>query len=269
MYADLAVATRKPIHTLLEKHADQKAEKFPQETAQKHAGHDADSTAPSWSERLKTSQDRWKRWWKWVLSPRGKSFRQKFYLSSIVSIVLLGGIAVYLVSFTSFDIRQWAWGGAVFNQEQFSRQSLSLDDISAGDPEVAELFTDLTYAYPNADVVNISNEEFDVEAIAFKAFEPELNQTVIFIRVENMPVLVDSIPKIWITTNTGLDIEAGVGEILIESGTVVGYFLTTLEGPDEYYQSLSLTYDYFLNQLEPSPAFFTVNFADDEIEVEI
>lgn len=259
--------TKKPLHSLLEKHADRKPGDLPRGKYPDGQEHDRDKSSFSWQHQIRDYRQRLQNLWQWVRSPRGKSFRQKFYLSSIVSIVLLGGVAVYLVSFTSFDIRQWAWSGALFNAEQLSRESLALEDVSVGDPAVAELFTDLTFAYPDADVVNISNEEFNIQAVAFKAYEPELDQTVIFIRVENMPVLVDSIPKIWVETTDGFNIEAGVGEILIENGEVVGYFMTTLEGTDDHYQTLSLTYDYFLNQLEPSPAFFSVDFADEDAEV--
>ncbi|MCD8484955.1 hypothetical protein LRY60_05210 [Candidatus Woesebacteria bacterium] len=208
--------------------------------------------------------------WQWLRSPRSKQWRQRFAVISLVLIITLGGAAVYITSFTNFDLRQWAWGGAGFSQEQLSRASLELDEnISVGDPAVAELFTDLTYLYPDADVVSVTDDDFGITAVAFKAFNPELQQTFIFIRVENAPYIEGTLPKVWVTTNSGVNVEAGVGEYVIENGQLVGYFITTVEGESDFYDTLSLTLDTFLDQAEPSPAFFRANFADDDMEIEL
>ncbi len=219
---------------------------------------------------LEKLQNRYTAFSEWISSPRSRRWREKALYSLGVSVVLVGAIAVYITSFTSFDWRQWAWGGSQFSGEQLSRASVVNPQlIAVGEPEVAELFTDLTYLYPQADILNVQDDEFGVSVVAAKAFDAELQQTLLFIRVENAPFLEGSIPKIWVKTRDGQNIEAGVGEYLLENGQVVAYFITTVEGSDDIYKSASLTLDTFLDQVQPSPAFFVANFADEDTEVSL
>lgn len=218
------------------------------------------------------SPSRWQAFREYWSSVRGqKMFRQRVLPGVLVAVIVLGGVATYLMAFTNFDIRQLAWGGASFSNTALQRSSFGIggDNVTLGDPAVADLFADLTFSYPDADVVNVRSEEFDIDAVLFKHYEASVDSTFIYARVRNMPYIAGSIPKVWLESQDGLFLEAGVGELLIENDDLVGYFVTIVEGNPESYQTLWLTFDEFLDQETPSPAFLKANFNDEDTEVNL
>src|SRR5690606_29166382 len=109
----------------------------------------------------------------------------------LVLIVLLGFYAVMAVAQGSFDLRQWAWEGAQFNQEFFEQNPGSSTDLSSiqGDSAVVELFSALTFDYPQADTVTVELPEYEVSGVLFKHFEPSIQGSFVYGRVQNVPVL--------------------------------------------------------------------------------
>ncbi len=205
-------------------------------------------------------------------SVRGrKIFQQRVLPAVLLSVVVLGGVATYLMAFTNFDIRQLAWGGVGFSRTALQRSSFGIggDNVTLGDPAVAELFTDLTFSYPAADVVSVRSEEFDIDAVLFKHYDESVDSTFIYARVRNMPYIDGTIPKVWLESPDGLFLEAGVGQLNIENDELIGYFITITEGNPDEYQTLWLTLDAFLDQETPSPAFLKANFKDEDTEVDL
>lgn len=199
--------------------------------------------------------------------------RKKFLQTRVapavfILVLLLGGLATYLTRFTSFDLRQWAWGGAEFNASVLDRTSLNAEArVSSGDPAVADLFTDLTYVFPQADVVNVSSKDHKIAAIAFKHYDAENDRSFIYVRITDFPALTSMVPKMWLESKTGQYLEAGVGQLLVENDQQVAYFISVLEGNTTEYQTLQITYDELVNQLKPSPALLKINFDDEDLEV--
>lgn len=200
-----------------------------------------------------------------VRSPRvlKKLLRRNLAIVGVV-VVVIGLVAALIAVQTNFDLRQFAWGGVLFNQAGLQGRQMSLADaakLQRENSESAALFTELTQTYFDADVVNINNPDFQVKGVVFKKYDAALDQTIVYGRLQNLPLL-EAVPAMWLEAGVGEYLPAGVGEIVIEDGQPVGYFMTTIEGDTSLYQTMNFSYDASAQQSAPNSIYLSVEFDD-------
>ncbi len=197
------------------------------------------------------------------LSPRQKKKRFQRQLAGVGIVVLVVGfIAAMIAVQTNLDLRQFAWGGVTLNQAGLQGRQMSLEEIAKLQKEKSEasaLFTQLTQTYFDADVANIDNPDFQIKGVVFKKYDPSLNQTLVYARLSNMPLLA-AVPAMWLEKGVGEFLPAGVGEVVLENNVPVGYFMTTLEGDATGYETLNFSYDASVSQKSPSSIYMSVEF---------
>lgn len=176
-------------------------------------------------------------------------------------ILIVGGIAALIAVQTNFDLRQWAWGGVTTNNSALQGQPMSLESATAlatQNKEAAQLFVNLTKTYYDADVVNIDMPEFKVKGVVFKKYDPSIDRTIVFGRLENLP-LIQAVPQMWLSAGD-VFVPSGVGQLTLEADVPVGYFMTSLEGDDSVYETLHFSYDKDVDVKRPTAIFLSVDF---------
>lgn len=183
----------------------------------------------------------------------------------LLSVLLLGLVAAVMSAQTNFDLRNFAWGGVISNLGILPQRSVDLRSLGkVEDSLLKQSFDDLSQTYWQADVVNFSFEEFQVSGVAFKHYDSELDKSFIFARIENIPIIPELIPKVWLERQTGEFIDAGVGEIVAENDSAVAYYAVSLEGSMDEYKILHFSYDSSLKGLGPESTFISVAFDEEK-----
>ncbi len=187
-------------------------------------------------------------------------------LSVLALVVLVGGmVAALIASQTNLDLRQWAWGGMNVNTSGLNGEKSDLSQMSltsGEDSETVRLFKELTKTYYQADVMNVSIPEFEIQGVVLKQYDPELDKTFVFSRMENLP-LIQAVPRMWITMGD-VDFPASVGEVVLESDKPVTYYLAIIEGDDGPYDTLHFSYDESIEVKEPNAPFLSIDFHEEE-----
>lgn len=202
-------------------------------------------------------------------SQRTLKWRLKIYSAiGIISVLLLGLVAAVLSAQTNLDLRQFAWGGIRFAPGEIlqgGRTDIGVrPNVTLGSAETAQLFSELTFSYAQtADITNIEVAEFGVRGTAWRVYNNELNQSFIFMRIENPPILEEVVPTVWLEQQPGSYLKAGYGEFLEENDLLVLYVVTSVEGNTDDYSTLHLSYDLNLNALEPESVLLSMNFNEE------
>lgn len=198
--------------------------------------------------------------------------RNKLPILPIIGLVVLiiGAVAAMLALQTNLDLRQWAWGGVKVNEGALAGQQMNLSSaasLAGQNQEAAKLFVSLTETYYDADAVNIDIPAFQIKGVVFKKYDADLDQTFVFGRLENLP-LIQAIPRMWLSSGD-VYVPAGIGQLTLENDVPVGYFLTVLEGESIAYETLHFSYDKAVNQKTPSATFLSVDFDDPIASTEV
>lgn len=199
-------------------------------------------------------------------SQRFLGLKLKIYSAiGILSVLLLGLVAAVMSVQTNLDLRQFAWGGVLSNLGQLTGQrAVDLRTLTRVENSVLKpSFDELTQTYWQADVVNFSFPEFEVSGVAFQHYDAELDKTFIFARIENIPVIPELVPKMWLERRSGEFLDAGVGEIVDEDGRAVAYYAVSLEGNTDDYRTLHFSYDPEIKGLGPASTFISIAFDEE------
>lgn len=204
-------------------------------------------------------------------APTPRKKRRSLPFAPIVVVVLLIGglVAAVAAAGTNLDLRNFAWGGIRFNQAALQGQSMNLEStvsLASENREAAQLFLDLSRTYYNADVANIDVPEFQVRGVVFKQYDAELDQTLVFGRLENLP-LIQAIPQMWLSDGN-IFVPSGIGQLTLENGVPVGYFMTALEGDDAPFDTLHFSYDESVDVTTPTAVFLSVDFDEPVVEAQ-
>lgn len=197
-----------------------------------------------------------------ALPSRSRNRRRPPILPIVGLLVLVGGVvAAVIAAQTNLDLRQWAWGGVSINEAALNGKVASIESaasLAGENKEAVKLFVELTKTYYDAEVVNIDIPAFQMQGVVFKKYDADLDKTFIFGRLQNLP-LIQAIPRMWISSGE-VFIPSSIGQLTLENNVPVGYFLATLEGEDDVYQTLHFSYDEKLDQKAPSATFLSIDF---------
>lgn len=129
----------------------------------------------------------------------------------VTLLVVLGLLATMLLMLTgNFDLRQMAWSGLSVNEELLS--SVGQQDQNISDQEIdrtiipgsqEETFYKWLKDYPDADQIKISIPDFLLSGIAFNAYAADLDQTKVYIYLENVPQITGFYTHLWIEKKDG------------------------------------------------------------------
>lgn len=159
---------------------------------------------------------------------------RSFILLIILALAL--GVTVSVVSRGGLgDLRSRAWSGVFVNIEKYRRL---LQGKGALPPETRTedttssraLFHALTKTYFDAEVQNIDDPVSGVKGVALLKYDAPLDQTVVFSRIERLPLLAGVVVQLWLSKDIGVYQKAGIAEFFTENGTPVAYSVFTRQG---------------------------------------
>lgn len=196
-----------------------------------------------------------------------KSFRRIHLVGLGLFLLPVVGLFIALVLLqTNQDLRGSAWGGILWNTGIFGQNPVVEQprppDVS--ESKSAVLFHELTKTYWNAEVVNVDLPEFQVQGVAFEAYDADLDKSFIFARIENFPYRADKPLRVWMEDAAGNYLKGGLAEFVMESDVIVMYLVTSLEGDIESYQTVHFSYDDTVGQLSPTASVLSLAIHDGE-----
>ncbi|MBI2010325.1 MAG: hypothetical protein HYS86_04095 [Candidatus Chisholmbacteria bacterium] len=141
--------------------------------------------------------------------------------------------------------------------------------------ETARLFHELTRIYWDAEVQNISAAETltqvvspdqrvseankVVQGVAFLAYDPELDSSFVFSRVEGLPTPYGSVLQLWLTRDAVTYTPVGVAGFVEEGGAPVAYSVFTAEGDLRGDSTLNLLFSYDISLGVESPELIVIS----------
>lgn len=191
----------------------------------------------------------------------------------ILPLLLLVVFAVVMVVIVrvmreqEFDLRSLAWTGVNVNREKYrellggTKKEPNAVPIAMDDPTSSRsLFHSLSKTYYDAEVQNISVPDVGVSGAAFLKYDEPLGSTVIFSRIENLPILEGKIIRLWLVKDMDIYQPAGIAEVYTEAGVPVLYSVFTRPEDLRTYKQLLVSYDSTLTIQAPESVVITLDF---------
>lgn len=157
-----------------------------------------------------------------------------------------GLAAVVIASRSPQNIFSKAWSGVETNLANLGLVKPTQPNPLLGLPEdnsAKTLFTRLHVLYWDAEAQNIDIPQFNVKGVAFVKYDPAVNSTFIFSRLENMPLPEGKALRLWLAQNVSTYTRAGIAQFVSENGQPVAYSVFSGQGDLRSYQELLFSYD--------------------------
>ena len=134
-------------------------------------------------------------------------------------------------------------------QDPLTANITPLTSISEDD-SMRFLYHSLVSTYPEASTQNITAEGFDINGAASLAYDEEIDTTLVYIRIANLPFFESSPLGMWLSGEGG-QVLAASGEFFIEGEEPVAYILYSAPGDlKDQFDEAVLSYD-FVGATEP------------------
>ncbi len=188
-----------------------------------------------------------------------------FLLTAFAGLIF-ASVNVTRVSETLGDLRSRAWSGASVNIQKYRELLLRtpaepVTTVKEGAADSSRsLFHALSRTYFDAEVQNIADPVSGVKGVAFLAYDAPLDQTVIFARIEKLPLLARAVVQLWVSKDIGAYQKAGVAEFSVENDIPVAYSVFTRKGDLRTYKTLSVSYDTSPTVSAPESIVLTLSF---------
>lgn len=190
-------------------------------------------------------------------------------------LVVLVGMAVLLILIRrNQDIRNKAFTGySLTTDAGNSSRTDVLQFASPGDldvrPELENtssslgLYYTLSHLYQNdhPEMQRVTEPTLHITGKVFMQFDVLIDKTVVFMRLENLPLVGKRFIHVWKSTKDGKYISLGIGEVSFEDGIPVTYAVYSGAGDLHINaQDLILSYDSTVKRNEPETIILKVHF---------
>lgn len=179
-------------------------------------------------------------------------------------LVLVTGLTVgVLLAQQKQNIFGKAWSGVTANIELLqNRLGLKPSPIASLPTQAKskDLNERLVKAYPKAEVQDINFPAIEIRGKAYLYYDPLIEKTYVFTRVENLPLLEGKIVRLWLTDNQNY-LPVGIGEFVQENRKAVTYSVFVKPGDlRTNYKELVLSYESSTQTTLPTAAFLNLKF---------
>ncbi len=183
-------------------------------------------------------------------------------LNVVVTLVLVGGLVTgfHLVQ-QEQNIFGKAWSGVTANAELLqSRLGLKASPIASLPTQAKskDLYSRLIDTYPTAEVQDIDFPAVEIRGKAYLYYDPLIEKTYVFSRIDNLPWLEGKIVRLWLTDNLNY-LPVGIGEFVQEDGKAVTYSVFVKPGDlRTNYKELVLSWESSLQATTPTARFLNL-----------
>lgn len=158
----------------------------------------------------------------------------------------LGLVVVVVVAQSPQNIFSRAWSGFQADLANLGLVKPTQPNPLQGLPDdnsAKTLFTRLHFFYWDAEAQNIDIPQFNIRGVAFVKYDPAVDSTFIFSRLENMPPPEGKALRLWLAKNVSTYTRAGIAQFVSENGQPVAYSVFSGQGDLRSYQELLFSYD--------------------------
>ncbi len=178
---------------------------------------------------------------------------------SLVMIVLVTVVQKGTVG----DFRSRAWSGITANVQLLQgRLGLTPSPVTVLPKEAKSqaLFRKLTKTYPKAELQTIDFPALSIKGQAFLHYDPLIDRTYVFTRIENLPKLEKRIVRLWLTDGQEY-VPVGISEFVREESRSVAYSVFVKDGNTKsQFTQLEFSYDTSLRETAPIATFLNLRF---------
>lgn len=179
----------------------------------------------------------------------------------IVSFVLI--ITVVQNPKTIGDLRSRAWSGVTINKEILeSRLGLraSLVELLPQQAKSQDLFWKLAKTYSLAETAQIQLPGLNIRGQARFHYDPVLDKSFLFSRIENVPPLEGRVMRTWLFSGADY-LPVGIGEFVREGELVVAYSVFVTQGDvRSRFGQLVFSFEQQTQTSSPSAQFLQLTF---------
>lgn len=178
---------------------------------------------------------------------------------SLVMIVLVTVVQKGTVG----DFRSRAWSGITTNVQLLQgRLGLTPSPVTVLPKEAKSqaLFRKLIETYPNAELQTIDLPGLSIKGQAFLQFDPLIDRTFVFTRIQNLPKLEKRIVRLWLTDGQEF-VSVGISEFVQEENRGVAYSVFVKDGDLRVtFKELIFSYETSLQSSSPAARFMSLKF---------
>lgn len=178
---------------------------------------------------------------------------------SLVMIVLVTVVQKGTVG----DFRSRAWSGITANVQLLQgRLGLIPSPVTLLPKEAKSqaLFRKLTKTYPKAELQVIDLPALSIQGQAFLHYDPLIDRTFVFTRIENLPKLEKRIVRLWLTDSSAY-VPVGISEFVREENRAVAYSVFVKDGNiKSQFTQLEFSYDLSVRETAPTASFLNLRF---------
>ena len=180
-------------------------------------------------------------------------------------LLLVGGlVAGVTLVLQNQDLRSKAFTGFGINTTNVSQSIIDnpspLSSIPADSSSAQYLYHELAQTYPTAATQNIQQDGVELTGTASLAYDEEIDTTLVFIRLENVPYFEFTPMNLWFhNVDTNKLARVAIAEFTVEDSKPVAYFVYSAAGDlRQQYQLAYISYEE-INQTEPLLPIITLN----------
>lgn len=193
-----------------------------------------------------------------MILPQRKRFLAgvSLLLSTVGLVVVLGVIG---------SPQSWlgrAWSGVTVNVELLQSRLLRRSAVEnlPKEAESQEMFIRLVEVYLQAETQNIDLAALGIKGKALMQYDPLIDKTLVWSRIENLPMVEGKIVRLWLTDGQ-IYLPVGVSEFVEENGLGVAYSVFVSDGNlKTQFSELVFSYDSSMTITSPAAAFLNLRF---------